>query len=122
MRIGILAVAFCAGLLSASGVNAAGKILNNSELAAFFSGKTYKYYNPGGKKLATITYKANGSIASKLDKDGKVYAGKWTVNGNKYCTSYDYRPKTACFQVRTTATVGKFEDLANGKLDGFFVQ
>ncbi len=97
------------------------QVLTGPELKKFFSGKTYKYVNKKGKTTAVITYNRDGTIASNR-KGKKTAPGKWSVKGNKYCTSYSYRPKTKCFQVRPTKSSRKWEDLANGKLDGYFVK
>lgn len=99
-----------------------GGILDGAELTAFFAGNSYSYFGPDNKKLAEISYDADGTIRSTLMRDGKTYTGNWSVRGDTYCTSYEYRPDLRCFQVRATDTPGRFEDLANGKVDGYFVR
>lgn len=95
---------------------AADKPMSGKELASFLTSGDLQY--TAGTSVRKLHYNTDGTV-SQINADGVTMTGKWKGQGNQYCTMWPFRKNWKCFGIVTTAD-GKFGDVEDGKITGYF--
>lgn len=91
--------------------------LNNDQLRAEFSGKSFKFLTAKGA-AGRIRYSKNGKVhLSKTNFDVKSDTGTWRIKGNRICSRWKIirGGKEKCFGMRKTGK-GNFMDTTGTKV------
>ena len=83
------------------------------EISNVVIGKTFQFTRKGASGF--VAYKADGTLTATDDQKG-TSIGKWTVNGNQYCETYNLSLPMECGVFKSTgnayfAANSRIEDL-----------